>query len=123
MHYSTIKPPHSSFRMTVAIVWMSEFLEALLYFCLQELREDNAILTESKAMLEEHLSSSHKRIETVVELEKELMKYRQQIEEMATVRLGPFLIIPPAKRSFRGVYCFQHVRDSEIPSTFKAFAL
>ena len=52
---------------------------------LQELREDNAILTESKAMLEEHLSSSHKRIETVVELEKELMKYRQQIEEMSTV--------------------------------------
>ena len=51
----------------------------------QELREDNAILTESKAMLEEHLSSSHKRIETVVELEKELMKYRQQIEEMSTV--------------------------------------
>ena len=38
-------------------------------------------------MLEEHLSSSHKRIETVVELEKELMKYRQQIEEMSTVGL------------------------------------
>ena len=35
-------------------------------------------------MLEEHLSSSHKRIETVVELEKELVKYRQQIEEMST---------------------------------------
>ena len=26
------------------------------------------------------------------------------------------LIIPPAKRSFRGVYCFQPVRDSVIPS-------
>ena len=26
-----------------------------------------------------------------------------------------FLIIPPAKRSFRGVYCFQPVRDCVIP--------
>ena len=26
------------------------------------------------------------------------------------------LIIPPAKRSFRGVYCFQSVRNSVIPS-------
>ena len=26
------------------------------------------------------------------------------------------IIIPPAKRSFRGVYCFQPVRDSVIPS-------
>ena len=26
------------------------------------------------------------------------------------------VIIPPAKRSFRGVYCFQPVRDSVIPS-------
>ena len=26
------------------------------------------------------------------------------------------LFIPPAKRSFRGVYCFQPVRDSVIPS-------
>ena len=25
------------------------------------------------------------------------------------------LIIPPAKRSFRGVYCFQSVRNSVIP--------
>ena len=60
----------------------------LPYYLLQELREDNAILTESKAMLEEHLSSSHKRIETVLELEKELMKYRQQIEEMSTVSIS-----------------------------------
>ena len=27
-------------------------------------------------------------------------------------------IIPPAKQSFRGVYCFQPVRDSDILSTF-----
>ena len=29
--------------------------------------------------------------------------------------------IPPSKRSFRGVYCFQSVRNSVIPSTFQGF--
>ena len=29
---------------------------------------------------------------------------------------------PPEKRSFSGVYCFQHVHDSIIPSTFNDFA-
>ncbi|XP_053400629.1 girdin-like isoform X3 [Mercenaria mercenaria] len=52
----------------------------------EELREDNAILIENKGMLEEQLSSSHKRIETVLQLEKELVKYRQQIEEMSSER-------------------------------------
>ena len=27
-----------------------------------------------------------------------------------------FIVIPPTKRSFRGVYCFQSVRNSVIPS-------
>ena len=31
------------------------------------------------------------------------------------------VFIPPAKCSFRGVYWFQHVHDSVIPSTFKVF--
>ena len=31
------------------------------------------------------------------------------------------IIIPPAKHSFRGVSCFQHVGDSGILSTFKVF--
>ena len=30
---------------------------------------------------------------------------------------------PPAKRSFRGVYCFQHVRHSVLMATFNGFAL
>ncbi|XP_071162644.1 girdin-like isoform X2 [Mytilus edulis] len=51
-----------------------------------ELREDNAILTETKNILEEQLSTSHKRVETVIELENELMRYRQQIEEMTLER-------------------------------------
>ena len=34
------------------------------------------------------------------------------------------VFIPPAKRSFREVYCFQPVRDSVIPSSFfEGFAL
>ena len=32
-------------------------------------------------------------------------------------------IIPPAKQSSRRVYCFQHVRHSALPSTFKGFFL
>lgn len=36
-------------------------------------------------MLEEQLSNCHKRVETVVELENELRKKRQMIEEMAHV--------------------------------------
>lgn len=52
----------------------------------QELREDNTILIETKNMLEEQLSNCHKRVETVVELENELRKKRQMIEEMAHVR-------------------------------------
>ena len=31
------------------------------------------------------------------------------------------IFISPAKQSFRGVYWFQHVRESEIPSTFNDF--
>ena len=52
---------------------------------LQELREDNSILLETKNMLEDQLEQSHKRIETVVDLETELVKYRQQAEQMAMV--------------------------------------
>ena len=52
---------------------------------MQELREDNAIITETKNILEEQLSASHKRVETVIELENDLLGYRQQIEEMTLV--------------------------------------
>lgn len=36
-------------------------------------------------MLEEQLGNSHKRVETVIELEKELVRYRKQVEEMSQV--------------------------------------
>jgi len=38
-------------------------------------------------MLEQQLNGSHKRIETVVQLEQQLVKYRQQLEEMADVSI------------------------------------
>lgn len=57
---------------------------------MQELRDDNRILVESKNMLEQQLTGSHKRIETVVQLEQQLVKYRQQIEEMAAVFIYDF---------------------------------
>ena len=51
----------------------------------EELREDNAILMETKNMLEDQLSASQKRVDSVVELENELMRYRQQVDEMCRV--------------------------------------
>ena len=53
----------------------------------EELREDNAILMETKNMLEDQLGASQKRVESVVELENELMRYRQQVDEMCRVSL------------------------------------
>ncbi|XP_052272930.1 girdin-like isoform X2 [Dreissena polymorpha] len=52
----------------------------------EELRDDNKILTECKLLMEQELSSSHKRVETVVQLEQQLMEYRQQIEEFSSER-------------------------------------
>ncbi|XP_064623773.1 girdin-like isoform X2 [Lineus longissimus] len=52
----------------------------------EELREDNTILMETKQMLEDQLTSSHKRVETVIELENEIMRYKQQLEESTAAR-------------------------------------
>ncbi|KAK3591834.1 hypothetical protein CHS0354_007697 [Potamilus streckersoni] len=52
----------------------------------EELREDNAILIETKGMLEEQLNNTHKRVETVIELEQELLHYREQTEELNSER-------------------------------------
>ena len=38
-------------------------------------------------MLEEQLATSRRRVETVVELENELMKYRQQVEQLSAVSM------------------------------------
>ncbi|GFR67510.1 girdin-like isoform X5, partial [Elysia marginata] len=52
----------------------------------EELKEDNSILEETKAMLEDQLEGSRKRIETVVELESEMRRYRQQLEDLTKER-------------------------------------
>ena len=57
----------------------------------EELREDNAILVETKNMLEDQLGASQKRVESVVDLENELIKYRQQVDELTRVSfMKPF---------------------------------
>ncbi len=58
---------------------------------MEELREDNAILVETKNMLEDQLGASQKRVESVVDLENELIKYRQQVDELTRVSfMKPF---------------------------------
>ncbi|XP_076464558.1 uncharacterized protein LOC143296482 [Babylonia areolata] len=52
----------------------------------EELREETQILEETRTMLEEQLATSRRRVETVVELESEMMKYRQQIEQLSAER-------------------------------------
>ncbi|XP_060071604.1 girdin-like [Ylistrum balloti] len=70
------------------ITKMKEKLNELEFYKsrVDELREDNAILIETKNMLQEQLDSCHKRVETVIALENELGRYRQQVEELAKER-------------------------------------
>ncbi|KAG7203145.1 hypothetical protein KM043_010265 [Ampulex compressa] len=53
---------------------------------IQELREDNRVLMETREMLEEQLSSSRRRAEKVLELESEIIKYKQLLNDMALER-------------------------------------
>ncbi|VDI23969.1 Hypothetical predicted protein, partial [Mytilus galloprovincialis] len=53
---------------------------------LNELEFYKSRVNKHRDILEEQLSTSHKRVETVIELENELMRYRQQIEEMTLER-------------------------------------
>ncbi|XP_022248073.1 protein Daple-like isoform X3 [Limulus polyphemus] len=48
----------------------------------EELRENNRILMDTKTMLENQLESSRKRAEQVLELEAEVLKYRSRIYEL-----------------------------------------
>ncbi|XP_043226429.1 girdin-like [Amphibalanus amphitrite] len=51
-----------------------------------ELREDNRILVETKEMLEEQLDTARKRSEQIVELETAVLKYKQQINDVSLER-------------------------------------
>ncbi|XP_011637432.1 girdin isoform X1 [Pogonomyrmex barbatus] len=53
---------------------------------IEELREDNRVLMETREMLEEQLSSSRNRADKVLELESEIIKYKQLLNDMALER-------------------------------------
>lgn len=57
----------------------------LLVFALQELREDNIILIETKAMLEEQLTASRARSDKVHELEKENLQLKSKLHDLELV--------------------------------------
>ncbi|XP_068086065.1 girdin [Anabrus simplex] len=52
----------------------------------EELREDNRVLLETREMLEEQLQRARKRGEHILELEGEIIKYKQQINELSLER-------------------------------------
>lgn len=52
----------------------------------EELREDNRMLLETKEMLEEQLVHSRKRGEQVMSLESEIIKYKQKLNDLALER-------------------------------------
>ena len=49
----------------------------------------------------------------IAENKKWVIEFKSTVQELSCLE-KPFFI-PPAKRSFRGVYCFQPVRHSVIP--------
>ncbi|XP_015585133.1 girdin [Cephus cinctus] len=53
---------------------------------IEELREDNRVLMETREMLEEQLSSSRRRADKVLELESEIIKYKQLLNDVALER-------------------------------------
>lgn len=53
---------------------------------IEELREDNRVLMETREMLEEQLSSSRNRADKVLELESEIIKYKQLLNDVALER-------------------------------------
>lgn len=52
----------------------------------EELREDNRMLLETKEMLEDQLQRARKRSEHVMTLESEIIKYKQKLNDMALER-------------------------------------
>ncbi|KDR17251.1 girdin isoform X2 [Zootermopsis nevadensis] len=52
----------------------------------EELREDNRVLLETREMLEEQLQRARKRADHVLELESEIIKYKQQLTDFTLER-------------------------------------
>ena len=52
---------------------------------MQELRDDNQVLVEQRNEMEEQLELSRRRNETVVEMENEMMRYKEHVQELNKV--------------------------------------
>ncbi|XP_078001237.1 girdin-like isoform X5 [Glandiceps talaboti] len=55
---------------------------------MEELREDNQLLHDTKALLEEQLDASHRKVERMVQLEADGLRFKQQISELEEEREG-----------------------------------
>ena len=59
---------------------------------MQELRDDNQVLVEQRNEMEEQLELSRRRNETVVEMENEMMRYKEHVQELNKVSLSDSVI-------------------------------
>ncbi|XP_076244739.1 protein girdin [Calliopsis andreniformis] len=75
-------------RLELEVVRYREKLTDIEFYKtrIEELREDNRVLMETREMLEDQLSSSRRRADKVLELESEIIKYKQLLNDMALER-------------------------------------
>ncbi|CAK9824149.1 CCDC88A [Anthophora retusa] len=75
-------------RLELEVVRYREKLTDIEFYKtrIEELREDNRVLMETREMLEDQLNSSRRRADKVLELESEIIKYKQSLNDMALER-------------------------------------
>ncbi|KAK9297248.1 hypothetical protein QLX08_008977 [Tetragonisca angustula] len=75
-------------RLELEVVRYREKLTDIEFYKtrIEELREDNKVLMETREMLEDQLNSSRRRADKVLELESEIIKYKQLLNDMALER-------------------------------------
>ncbi|XP_043261391.1 girdin isoform X1 [Colletes gigas] len=75
-------------RLELEVVRYKEKLTDIEFYKtrIEELREDNRVLMETREMLEDQLNSSRRRADKVLELESEIIKYKQLLNDMALER-------------------------------------
>nr|XP_012146107.1 PREDICTED: daple-like protein isoform X1 [Megachile rotundata] len=75
-------------RLELEVVRYREKLTDIEFYKtrIEELREDNRVLMETREMLEDQLNSSRRRADKVLELESEIIKYKQLLNDMALER-------------------------------------
>ncbi|XP_054016628.1 girdin isoform X2 [Hylaeus anthracinus] len=75
-------------RLELEVVRYREKLTDIEFYKtrIAELREDNRVLMETREMLEDQLNSSRRRADKVLELESEIIKYKQLLNDMALER-------------------------------------